>query len=329
MFEISAFLRDRASLNRLRIIPQKTTLLLLMAAGCWHLLASYYFALIRYGGLGSWGGDATSRLTITAAMLGFCSLLVPLSFYVGIGLMSELQEVPQQLASFRIQDSKCYCCSHSHVHPRTGEPLPCDRQLVYEAIQDWWVTETEDGSDPHLEGFNASVRQRVAPKIANGMGIGLPFQYVVYMAVFCIVPWLADFIARWAETIDRRPVISIGCLRHFVDWGIVGVALLFSLRVSIPLWILGSSIEKRFSSRWLAVFIVTPLSFLGVCSLWMPLSISLAATDEDNPLPVIIFGAGAALTAVIWRFKRKPQPSLQPSQLSTSRRRDDDDTFSI
>ncbi|CAE7888048.1 unnamed protein product [Symbiodinium microadriaticum] len=329
VFEISTFLRDRASLNRLRIIPQNTTLLLLMVAGCWHLLASYYFSLIRYGVLSSWGGAATSGLTFTAAMLGFCSLLVPLSFYVGIGLMSELQEVPRQLASFRIQDSKCYCCSHSHVHPRTGEPLPCDRQLVYEAIQDWWVAETEDGSDPHLERFNASVRQRVAPKIANGMGIGLPFQHVVCTAVFCIVPWLADFIALWAETIDRRPVISIWSLRHFVTWGIVGLALLFSLRVAIWLWILGSWIEKRLSSRWLAVFIVTPLSFLAVCSLWLPLGISLAATHEDNPLPVIIFGSGAALTAFLWHVKREPQPSLQPSQISTSRRRDDDDTFSI
>ena len=320
-------MRDEASLNRLRIIPQKTTLLLLMVAGCWHLLASYYFSLIRFGVRGGW--DDASGLTLITAMLGFCSLLVPLSFYVGIGLMSELQEVPKQLQSFRIQDSKSYCCSHSHVHPRTGEPLPCDRQLVYETIQDWWVTEKDGGSDPHLERFNASVRQRVAPKIANGMGIGLPFQYVVYTAVFCIVPWLADFIARWAETKDHRPVISVWSLRHFVTWGIAGVALLFSLRVSIPLWTLGSLIEKRFSSRWLAVFIVAPLSFLGVCLLWLPLSISLAATDEDNPLPVIIFGAGSALTAVIWHFKWKPQPSLQPSQLSTSRSGDDDDTFSI
>ena len=297
-----------------------------MVAGCWHLLASYYFSLIRFGVRGGW--DDASGLTLITAMLGFCSLL-PLSFYVGIGLMSELQEVPKQLQSFRIQDSKSYCCSHSHVHPRTGEPLPCDRQLVYETIQDWWVTEKDGGSDPHLERFNASVRQRVAPKIANGMGIGLPFQYVVYTAVFCIVPWLADFIARWAETKDHRPVISVWSLRHFVTWGIAGVALLFSLRVSIPLWTLGSLIEKRFSSRWLAVFIVAPLSFLGVCLLWLPLSISLAATDEDNPLPVIIFGAGSALTAVIWHFKWKPQPSLQPSQLSTSRSGDDDDTFSI
>ena len=317
-------MRDEASLNRLRIIPQKTTLLLLMVAGCWHLLASYYFSLIRYVVLGSWGFDAAGGLTLITAMLGFCSLLVPLSFYVGIGLISELQEVPKQLQSFRVQDSQCYCCSHSHVHPRTGEPLPCDRRLVYETIQDWWVTERDGGSDPHLDRFNATVRQRVAPKIANGMGIGLPFQYVVYTAVFCIVPWLADFIALWAETIGHRPGISMWSLRHFVTWGIVGLALLFALRVCIWLWILGSLIEKRLSSRWLAVFIVAPLSFLGVCSLWLPLGISLVATDEDNPLPVIIFGAGAALTAFIWHLKPKPQ-----QRSNSTRSRDDDNTFSI
>ena len=269
-------------------------------------------------------------MTLTTAMLGFCSLLVPLSFYVGIGLMFELQEVPRQLQNFRVQDSKCYCCSHSHVHPRSGEPLPCDRQLVYETIQDWWGTKKEDGSDPHLERFSASVRQSVAPKIANGMGIGLPFHYVVYTAVFSIVPWLADFIALWAETIDHRPVISIWSLRHFVTWGIVGLALLFSLKISIWLWTLGTLIEKRMFSRWLAVFMVAPLSCLGVCSLWLPLGISLAATNEDNPLPVIIFFAGAALTTFVWHIERKPQPSPRQSQCSTSTRStDDDDTFSI
>ena len=85
VFEISTFLQDRASINKIQIMPLKTALLLLMVASCWHLLASYYFSLIRNQVTGQHWRGAESGLTFTFAMLSFCSVIVPLSFYVGIG----------------------------------------------------------------------------------------------------------------------------------------------------------------------------------------------------------------------------------------------------
>ncbi|CAE7496564.1 unnamed protein product [Symbiodinium pilosum] len=244
--------------------------------------------------------------------------------------MGELGEVPNQLQSFRVQDAKCYCCNHSHIHPHSGESLPCDRQLVYETFKKWWSAGAEEGSEQHLERFNTLVRQRVAPKVARGLGIALPFHYVVYMAVFCMVPWLSDFIALWAETRDHRAAVSMWSLRHFIAWGIVGVALLFALRMCVWLWKLGSRIEKRLDSRWCAVFIVAPLSFFGVCALWLPIGISLAATPEDNPLPVFLFIAAIAITALVWRAPKwqEPLPSKQPSP-HVFQRKEDNATFSI
>ena len=63
---------------------------------------------------------------------------LPLLFYLGIGMMSDLKELPQQLRKFRVQDAKCFCCSHKHRHPDTGEVLPCDRELMFQMLQKWF-----------------------------------------------------------------------------------------------------------------------------------------------------------------------------------------------
>ena len=106
VFEISTFLQDRASINKIQIMPLKTTVLLLMVAGCWHMLASYYFSLIRHQVIGEhWRGGAASGLTLTFAMFGFCSVILPLSFYVGIGHLGFVWEV----RCFRRAKYMCMC----------------------------------------------------------------------------------------------------------------------------------------------------------------------------------------------------------------------------
>lgn len=60
--------------------------------------------------------------------------ILPLLFYIGLGMMVELKELPEQLKDFRVQDAKCFCCSCHHRHPETAEVLPCDRELMSLAI---------------------------------------------------------------------------------------------------------------------------------------------------------------------------------------------------
>eukprot|EP00929_Paragymnodinium_shiwhaense_P005057 TRINITY_DN10644_c0_g1_i1.p1 TRINITY_DN10644_c0_g1~~TRINITY_DN10644_c0_g1_i1.p1 ORF type:complete len:295 (+),score=23.87 TRINITY_DN10644_c0_g1_i1:214-1098(+) len=57
--------------------------------------------------------------------------------YIESGVMADVSHLDEQLANFRMGNSQCYCCTHGHVHPITGEALPCDRQLIYRSLEQW------------------------------------------------------------------------------------------------------------------------------------------------------------------------------------------------
>ena len=45
------------------------------------------------------------------SMSPFILLVVPVTFYVGMSLFEELQDLPQQLAEFSVQHAQCFCCA--------------------------------------------------------------------------------------------------------------------------------------------------------------------------------------------------------------------------
>ena len=71
--------------------------------GIFELLDAEYYVLV-------WG--------IVAVMVPLGALGVSSVFYLGLGLVSELQELPRQLQDFRVREAKCFCCSSDHCHPR-------------------------------------------------------------------------------------------------------------------------------------------------------------------------------------------------------------------
>lgn len=36
------------------------------------------------------------------------------------------------------KEAKCYCCSNGHRLSSTGEPIQCDRELIYGVLQLWF-----------------------------------------------------------------------------------------------------------------------------------------------------------------------------------------------
>ena len=64
-------------------------------------------------------------------------IVFPAYFYVMTRTLRELSELPKQLRDFRLDDAQCFCCTHSHRHPTTGDELMCDRQLIYSILQHW------------------------------------------------------------------------------------------------------------------------------------------------------------------------------------------------
>lgn len=44
---------------------------------------------------------------------------------------------------FDLHNADCFCCASEHRHPRTGEPISCDRRCIIAAICEWFGTESD------------------------------------------------------------------------------------------------------------------------------------------------------------------------------------------
>jgi hypothetical protein len=56
----------------------------------------------------------------------------------------DLRVLPKQIADFSITNAHCFCCSVNHSMPGTGEQLPCDREIVYNTVGDWFGDKNDD-----------------------------------------------------------------------------------------------------------------------------------------------------------------------------------------
>lgn len=52
----------------------------------------------------------------------------------GMELIRDLRDLSKQLQDFSVDRAECFCCSNKHIHPTTGQALPCDRELVVETL---------------------------------------------------------------------------------------------------------------------------------------------------------------------------------------------------
>ena len=80
------------------------------------------------------------------------SVLGPLIFYIGINLMKDIDSLRQQLSSFNIKRCKCYCCSVSHQDPVTKMRIPCDREVIFATLEEWYG----GPKDPEAGGESSS-----------------------------------------------------------------------------------------------------------------------------------------------------------------------------
>ena len=92
-------------------------------------------------------------LGVLSACLLVAFFSVPLLSW-GIDLAQNAQLVEEQLHTFRMQDTLCFCCSNQHRHPDTGAEIPCDRELVYLKLKEWYG-HPEDGDEDGLLSLSA------------------------------------------------------------------------------------------------------------------------------------------------------------------------------
>jgi len=120
---------------------------------------------------------------------------IPIALYVGLGCMTKLYQLPQQLLHFQVQEAECFCCSNNHKHPETGKELPCDRKLVFSALQKWFGDVNDVSAETWMHRFNMMVRKTLSHRIALTVGRGLPpFSYVLSTVCVAPFPFLCFFL---------------------------------------------------------------------------------------------------------------------------------------
>eukprot|EP00435_Cladocopium_sp_Y103_P072456 s40_g40.t1 len=155
LYEVASYLKDeRTEEKNIQILPVHLCLLLCIASA---QATSWMFAIhvaLTTMGKSGWGIVENALLFNLFGRGG--AAFIPVALYVSLGCMTRLYQLPRQLQDFRVQDAQCFCCSNGHQHPETGRELPCDRRLVFSALEKWFGQEDDDDDD-WMERFNGSL----------------------------------------------------------------------------------------------------------------------------------------------------------------------------
>eukprot|EP00929_Paragymnodinium_shiwhaense_P104238 TRINITY_DN6843_c0_g1_i1.p1 TRINITY_DN6843_c0_g1~~TRINITY_DN6843_c0_g1_i1.p1 ORF type:complete len:659 (-),score=44.91 TRINITY_DN6843_c0_g1_i1:898-2874(-) len=260
--------------------------------------------------LAYWARHVFAVAAATSGWLAFWLVNVVLivaacNFLAGISdLVSELGDMKQQIEGFSMRDAKCFCCTHNHIHPETGQEMACDRRLVYKALAKWWVERASDGSedveqvmplssaqvDVAVDEFNQQVQRSLLTVLGKTTNWSL---------VFCTYQ---DVVCAWI------PIVWTACdgIATFAAWRNPGMAIRWTLEY-VSLWLFvaplacaftfqsASCLHKRRKASLVGAIHPIFLKALTVCTiglvaitsfffLWFPGPILVALHQEGYPL---------------------------------------------
>ena len=282
-YEVACFLNYRP-MEQLEILPVTVAAILFLMSTLWHVII-FSFVLARE----ALAGDSHSDLIFLCAVYTPCvSLVIPLVNYYGLGLMDDLDQLPQQLESFQIQACECFCCSNSHKHPDSGEEMICDRQLVYEMLANLYSVQKMQG-DP-LDSFNKRIQEELRPQILRQLRLNLGLKYMASLVLVSNLPELSTVI--W--DISRGPALPMSgfdyaawCARLVIHWLHLFLVMVFSLTFSRHLWKLRNI--PFFRSKLLCSICLAPIQCIVVGVLEAGMELALAKTSETSLLPLLPF----------------------------------------
>eukprot|EP00929_Paragymnodinium_shiwhaense_P093186 TRINITY_DN53315_c0_g3_i1.p1 TRINITY_DN53315_c0_g3~~TRINITY_DN53315_c0_g3_i1.p1 ORF type:complete len:574 (-),score=53.72 TRINITY_DN53315_c0_g3_i1:78-1799(-) len=187
------------------------------------------------------------------------------------GLVHHVADLSEQLKSFSIQASRCFCCTCNHVHPETGEVLHCDRELVYKTLLCWRSTMSQDKQpDSHLSAFNREVRGTLREYVTAQLPERLLFiSYgdLVYISVPILWATMDNFIEHLLG--DMSPLwiafyVAEGLILSLLSTPLA-LAVLIRVMVHCPrCWIRHGRLARLFMS----CFVWAPFGMVVYASMW-------------------------------------------------------------
>ena len=224
--------------------------------------------------------------------------LGPLIFYIGIGLMKDIEALRRQLSSFSIEHAKCYCCSISHHDPSSGLQVACDRELIFVTLQEWYGS--KDGSNPcFVKTFNALVRDNLASIVQETlMDVSGQLRHGMQMVMVVLMPLLPCFLMPAWEELEgwSNGMLLVFFLRSLLNWAKLPLVAMLAFWVAIRNSNLGLYLCQRRGGEWsrwrqmTASCLMTILT-IGILSVaWLPFEVVFLVTRDDQSFfPVIPF----------------------------------------
>lgn len=247
-FEVAAFLRNEQK-RHIRIIPVSFAKLVFLLSLYAHVGAFAYYTFSIREDVWTWLAGTTGMIddwwvkvtVLSSSFSCLASVLGPLIFYIGINLMKDIDSLRQQLSSFNIKRCKCYCCSVSHQDPVTKMRIPCDREVIFATLEEWYggPKDPEAGGESSSRSsasaspnsfvgpFNKLVRDHLAgivretlEDISGQLRYGMCMVVVILMPLFpcCLMQnWM--YLQDWSNS-----TLLIFFLRNLLNWA------------KLPLW---------------------------------------------------------------------------------------------
>jgi len=259
-YEIAAWLSLGKPLSSVLFMPLVLAKQL-AAATVWSMLLVSVYALMQM--IVPWVAWILAILII----LTWVPVLV---HYEQVSLRS-WQTLPTQLREFSIRDSKCFCCTHNHHHPVTGDAIrQCDRKLVNNTVSSWFRRSDED-VDVGLSQFDAYVRGPFRDSVLRtAQPTRMPYLYMVMTVSW---PWLFrgfDSLVALSEETQRS---AMRLLAEFLALVFLTVPISYRFHSFIVLWWdkeVGSPV--RCCMRFASTLGLALLFTIVILALWVPMS---------------------------------------------------------
>eukprot|EP00438_Fugacium_kawagutii_P000745 Skav220489 [mRNA] locus=scaffold591:193687:195261:+ [translate_table: standard] len=330
IYEFTAFMRMHATQSDVQALPVYLPLLLILHAAWW--LAVKLLGFLVYHVLPPMSEGSQMLLSVSGIAVMFL-ITYPLQHWVGRRLTMNLQSLVGQLRDFDVNTSKCACCSAEHVK-ETGEKIPCDRELIYQSLTDWYGNESAD-LEVALENFNLAVRSHLADQILSTWGKqSIPIRLFISIVFSMNTPFLISRIPL-ALAQQSSAFLAAAVIRDLVpNWGSVFPAMLFYLWACKMSWTL--ALNHRLPSLTLMVSAVLVCSSTAMAGGLCVSAVLL--TSEDTWLPallafVLVTALGLCLLRVFtipMDAGRKIEDEIQgDGKVNADSIRDDLSSFSI
>lgn len=185
--------------------------------------------------------------------------------------MRNLRDLPRQVADFSVRQSRCFCCDERHVHPVTGEVLPCDRRMVYLTLQKWFGSSSTCSAEDHLDKFDKQVRASLVQLVVD-QADGEVWAY--RNAMFVGTPFLWEFVARVCSCLSLDTLVFIRYVGEPLVFFFAACPSCMALTFLCVNWSEALLERRQWTDRWWAGCLILLLVYL----VWFVLNVALLVT---------------------------------------------------